>query len=253
FEARTWEVGLLRAGGLRRSVVFRELLKESVLLGLAGAVLGIPLGVLVARVGLPFLATTTALASNLPVPQTRLTFPLPDTLVGLTLGMCAAVTAAVVPALRMCRTDPVAALTMRGREMPSVLPPPQWRMPAIMGVLIFALIVTQCASGMRTLGLATTALIVLAGGSLATPFVGYGGRVLKHLWSAWFGAAGRIAAGNLIRQPRRTALTVATLGIGLGSVLMLAILGWSFERSLVASLARRYTAELMVMSPFAAG
>ena len=32
FEARTWEVGLLRAGGLRRSVVFRELLKESVLL-----------------------------------------------------------------------------------------------------------------------------------------------------------------------------------------------------------------------------
>ena len=72
FEARTWEVGLLRAGGLRRSVVFRELLKESVLLGAAGAALGIPLGVLVARVGLPFLATTTALASNLPVPEAKL-------------------------------------------------------------------------------------------------------------------------------------------------------------------------------------
>src|SRR5262249_40111705 len=115
FEARTWEVGLLRAGGLRRSVVFRELLKESVLLGLAGAVLGIPLGVLVARVGLPFLATTTALASNLPVPQASVGLTPSDALLGLALGIAAALGAAIAPALRMSRTHPVAALTMRGR------------------------------------------------------------------------------------------------------------------------------------------
>ena len=253
FEARTWEVGLLRAGGLRQSVVFRELLKESVLLGVAGAVLGIPLGVLVGRVGLPFLATTTALASNLQVPEAKLGLALPDILLGLALGIGAAVAAAVVPALRMSRIHPVAALTMQGREMPSAVAPLKWRAPAVIGVSIVLLILAQRVSGMRTLGLATTALIVLAGGFLATPFVGYGSRLLKRLWSAWFGAAGRVAAGHLVRQPRRTALTVATLGIGLGSVLMLATLGWSFERSLVASLSRRYTAQLMVMSPFAAG
>jgi putative ABC transport system permease protein len=219
----------------------------------AGAALGIPLGVLVARVGLPFLATTTALASNLPVPAAKLDLTLPDILLGLALGIGAAVAAAMVPALRMSRTNPVAALTMRGREMPSAAPHPKWRAPGIIGVLILGLILTQQLSGMRTLGLVTTALIVLAGGFLATPFVAYGSRFLKRVWSAWFGAAGRVAAGHLVRQPRRTALTVATLGIGLGSVLMLATLGWSFERSLVASLARRYTAQLMVMSPFAAG
>src|SRR5262245_30413069 len=253
FEARTWEVGLLRAGGLRRAVVFRELLKESVLLGVAGAIVGIPLGVLVAKLALPFLATTTALASNLPVPDASLAPTWLDAVLGLALGIGAAVTAAVVPALRMSRTNPVAALTMRGREMPTPVPPPQWRAPLVVVALIAILLVAQRVSGIRSLGLATTALIVLAGGLLATPFVGYGSRLLKLLWDAWFGAAGRIAAGHLVRQPRRTALTVATLGIGLGSVLMLATLGWSFERSLVASLARRYTAELMVMSPFAAG
>jgi putative ABC transport system permease protein len=253
FEARTWEIGLLRAGGLRRSVVFRELLKESVLLGAAGAVVGIPLGVLVAKLALPFLATTTALASNLPVPDARLGLTLPDVLLGVALGVGAAAAAAVVPATRMAHTHPVAALTMRGREMPAAAPPPKWRRPALVVVLIGALLVAQHLSGMRALGLVTTALIVVGGGLLATPLVAYGSRVLKPLWNAWFGPAGRVAAGHLVRQPRRTALTVATLGIGLGSVLMLGILGWSFERSLVSSLTRRISAHLLVTSAFVAG
>src|SRR5215468_3229739 len=177
FEARTWEIGLLRAGGLRRSAVFRELVKESVLLGLAGAVLGIPLGVLVARVGLPFLATTTALASNLPVPEAKLGLTLPDIVLGLALGIGAAVAAAVVPALRMSRTHPVAALTMRGREMSSAVPPPKWRWPAFLLVSVIGLLVTQRLSGVQELGLATTALIVLSGAMLAAPLAGHGSRM----------------------------------------------------------------------------
>jgi putative ABC transport system permease protein len=252
FEARTWEVGLLRAGGLRRSVVFRELLKESVLLGVAGALLGIPLGVLVARVGLPFLATTTALASNLPVPEAQLRLTSSDILLGLALGIGAAVGAAVMPALRMSRTHPVAALTMRGREMTSPAAPSS-RWPLFLLISIGVLIVAQHLSGIRTLGLFTTVLIVAAGRVLATPLASYGSRLLKPLWNTWFGPAGRVAESHLERQPRRTALTVATLGIGLGSVLMLSILGWSFERSLVSTLTRWYTAQLVVSSTFAGG
>jgi putative ABC transport system permease protein len=253
FEARTWEVGLLRAGGLRRSVVFRELLKESVLLGAAGAALGIPLGVLVARVGLPFLATTTAFASNLPVPEAKLGLTSPDILLGLALGIGAAVAAAAVPALRMSRTHPVAALTMRGREMPSPVALPKWRWALFLLVAVVALLAAQGFSGVQALGFVTTALIVLSARMLATPLAGYGSRVLKPLWNASFGPAGRVAESHLARQPRRTALTVATLGIGLGSVLMLSILGWSFERSLVSTLTRWYRAQLIVTSVFTGG
>ncbi len=253
FEARTWEVGLFRAGGLRRSVVFWERLKESLLLGAAGAAVGIPLGFVIAKFGLPVLATTTSLASGLPVAVANPALEPGDVIFGVTLGLCAAVAAAIVPAIRTARTSPVAALTMRGRETSPATVQPTWRGPAILALLIAGLLVAQRLSGVRAIGLVTTSSIVLMGCLLATPLVGYGARLLKILWSRGFGMAGRVAASHLARHPRRTALVTATLGVGLGSVLMLAILGWSFEQSLVSTLSRRMKAPLLVTSAFPAG
>jgi putative ABC transport system permease protein len=253
FEARTWEVGLFRAVGLRRSVVFRERLKESVLLGIAGTAVGIPLGVLIAKLGLPVLATTTSIASGLPVAVTPPALHGSDILLGTVLGLGAAIAAALVPAMRTARTSPVTALTMRGREISPAVLKPGWQGPAVLSLLIAALIVAQRVSGMRNIGLVTTASIVLLGCLLATPLVGHGAGWLKVLWTRGFGSAGRMAASHLARHPRRTALVTATLGVGLGSVLMLAILGWSFEQSLVAAVGNRSKAPLLVTSAFAAG
>jgi putative ABC transport system permease protein len=253
FEARLWEVGLFRATGLRRSVVFWELLKESILLGAAGALVGLPLGVFIAQVGLPVLATTTSLASGLPVAAARPGLRPSDLVLGVALGLGAAVAAALVPAIRTARTSPVAALAMRGREMPATSALPGWRSPLILALVIAALVVAQHVSGMRAIGLVTTAVIVLTGCLLSPAFAGYGGRWLKAPWSRWFGPAGRVAASHLARHPRRTALVTATLGVGLGSVFMLTILAWSFERSLVSRLTRLFTAHLVVTSVFPAG
>src|SRR5262245_17810940 len=253
FEARTWEVGLFRAVGLRRSVVFRERLKESLLLGISGTAVGIPLGFLIAKLGLPVLATTTSIASGLPVAVTQPVLHGGDILLGAVLGIGAAIAAALVPAMRTARTSPVAALTMRGREMSPAVLKPGWHGPAVLALIIAGLILAQRVSGMRAIGLVTTASIVLLGCLLATPLVGYGASWLKVLWARGFGSAGRMAASHLARHPRRTALVTATLGVGLGSVLMLAILGWSFERSLVSAVSDRSKAPLLVTSAFAAG
>ncbi len=253
FETRTWEVGLFRAVGLRRSVVFRERLKESVLLGIAGTAVGIPLGFLIAKLGLPVLATTTSIASGLPVAVTPPVLHGADILLGTALGVGAAIAAALVPAIRTARTSPVAALTMRGRETSPAVLKPGWHAPAVLVLIIAGLVVAQRVSGMRTIGLVTTASIVLLGCLLATPLVGYGASVLKVLWARGFGSAGRMAASHLARHPRRTALVTATLGVGLGSVLMLAILGWSFEQSLVSAVGNRTKVPLLVTSAFAAG
>src|SRR5262245_47497563 len=253
FEARAWEVGLLRAVGLRRSVVLRERLKESLLLGACGAVVGIPLGLVIARFGLPVLATTTSLASGLPVAVTHPALNAGDVVFGVVLGLGAAVAAAIVPAVRTASTSPVTALTMRGRETSSTTVQSTWGGPAVLAVLIAGLLVAQRVSGVRAIGLVTTSSIVLMGCLLATPLVGYGALVLKRLWSRGFGMAGRVAASHLARHPRRTGLVTATLGVGLGSVLMLAILGWSFEQSLVSTLSREIKAPLLVTSAFPAG
>ena len=116
FEARTWEVGLLRAVGLRRGAIVVELVKESLLLGMAGTALGIPAGVLIAKYGLPAIAKATAVNFNLPVASAA-PLEIPHVLaLGVATGLLSAVFAAVVPALRLARKQPIAALTLRGRD-----------------------------------------------------------------------------------------------------------------------------------------
>src|SRR5205823_6620266 len=90
FEARTWEVGLLRAVGLRRVVVFRELLKESLLLGVSGTAAGIPLGVFIGRHALPFVAAATAINFRLPVPSAKASVDLGGLAAGVAVGLGAA-------------------------------------------------------------------------------------------------------------------------------------------------------------------
>src|SRR5207247_5244843 len=64
FEARIWQVGVMRAMGLRPMDVWLELLAESLLIGVAGVAAGLASGVGLARLMLPVLAPTTALASK---------------------------------------------------------------------------------------------------------------------------------------------------------------------------------------------
>src|SRR5206468_3396035 len=71
FEARIWQVGVMRAMGLRPTDVWLELLAESLLIGAAGVAAGLASGVGLARLMLPVIATTTALASKLTVPSAR--------------------------------------------------------------------------------------------------------------------------------------------------------------------------------------
>ncbi len=255
FEARTWQVGLLRAVGLGRAVVFRELLKESLILGAAGTALGLALGSVIGRYGLPFLAQTTAIAFRVPVPAAA-----PEVLswaavaVGTAVGMVAAVAAAVMPALRLARKQPVAALRMRGREMPAARP--GWRRLLLPGVLIGAvvvLVIWQQVSQITALGHVTTALMALAVMLAAAPVVAIGGRALAVVWERIFGPTGRFAAKHIQWQPRRSALTVATLGVGLGAVLLFGMLGWSFERTLVSQVSSRLKADLIITSAFVTG
>jgi putative ABC transport system permease protein len=253
FDVRTWEVGLLRAVGLRRRVVLVELLKEGLLLGAAGALLGVPLGLVIGWFGLPFVATATALNFHLPVSSTTPHLPPGTVVLGLAVGLFAAVLAAVIPAVRLARTRPVAALTMRGREMPVV----STRRPVGMGPVLLAiaaaLIAWQLVSRISILGHLTTGLVALAACAFAGPIVRLGGRVIAAIWEGAFGPTGRLAGGNAVRQPRRTAMTVATLGVGLGSVLLFGILGWSFERTLVSQVTARLKSDLVITSAFISG
>jgi putative ABC transport system permease protein len=253
FAARTWEVGLLRATGLTRLAVFVELLKESLLVGGLGTAVGLPLGAVIGRLGLPLVAMATAANFRWPVPVAEAGIWPGTLMLGMAVGLGASLMAALLPAIELARTEPVAALRMRGR---ATAPAPSWRRRMMTTVLVLAivvLVVLQRRSHFAALGHATTILVLFVGWALAMPLVAVGGRILLPLWRSAFGSVGEFAAGQVREQARRAALTIATLGVGLGVVSMFGLLGGSFERTLVWKLSRRMQADLMVNSALYGG
>src|SRR5262249_60929212 len=101
--------------------------------------------------------------------------------------------------LRPARTSPVAALTMRGREMSPAVLKPGWHGPAVLALLIAGLIVAQRVSGMRAIGLVTTASIVLFGCLLAAPLLGHWASWLEGLWARGVCSARRRGASPSAR------------------------------------------------------
>lgn len=253
FEARTWEVGVLRAVGMRRAVVFSELLKESLLLGGIGTTVGVVVGFLIAKYALPVVAKATAVNFNLPVASTGAFEPASAVLLGMAVGLLSAIVAAASPALRLARRQPIAALAMRGRDIKIRKP---FRSLAICGALVgfvLVLVVAQRFTGMMELGLVATVVLAIAASIGAVPFALHGSRLVRSLLPRLFGAAAEFAADSLCERPRQAALTIATVGVGIGASLMFGILGYSFQRTLVDRAAVRMQSDIIVWSALSSG
>lgn len=253
FEARTWEIGILRAVGLKQNAILIELLKEALILGLSGTVVGLALGIWVGHKALPFLAATTSIAFRQAIPGADVHLPPSALALGLIVGLGSAVVAAAIPALRVAHTPPVFALSMRGREVPIEPSLTRWGLRAALAVVLVSAIGYQWVTQSPAVGLITTAVIGLGAFTLATPFVQGGERVFAAPWRRLFGPIGRHAASQLGRHTRRASLIVATLGIGLGVVLLFGMLAWSFELTLENILRRSLRADLVVTSAFVSG
>lgn len=250
---RMWEAGLMRSIGLRRTAVFAEMLKESVLIGVVGAIMGVPVGLMIAHVGVPFLASATAINFRLPAPDGRTVVDLTIVGIGLLTGLAAALLATVVPALKLARVPPAATLTARGRHLAPVWSPIHWGVVASLTMAVAVAILAQRVFALATLGLVTTVLIAMLTGFLVAPVSRIGSRLVAIVWTTMFGAVGRMAVANVSRDATRNALTVSTLGLGLGTVLLFGMLGWSFERTLVARLMESERADMIISSAFVTG
>ncbi len=252
FEARAWQMGVLRAVGLARTAVLAELLKESLLIGTAGAVVGVPLGILIGRKLLPLAAGATAINFHLPVPDATAQVRFGSALAGAALGILASVLGATVPAIRLSSYPPVVALRSRGSDVPRSDSRFLRILQLLCGVGLAALLACEYFIPSALVGHVTTALALVGACLFAGPLGRRGAALLARLW-AFLGPSGDFAAGHMVARPHRVTLVVATIGIGLSFVLMLGMLAWSFERTLVAQLTPRNQVDFVLTSSLLTG
>jgi putative ABC transport system permease protein len=116
---RITEIGALLALGLSRRRVMGLFVIEAIMLGVVGVIVGLLLGGLPANhfehAGIPFPRDQEMAASNIPVPPVLYLDLTSRTLViGAVLGLGVAVVAALYPAWKLSRTDPIHALKVEG-------------------------------------------------------------------------------------------------------------------------------------------
>ncbi|MFG2977571.1 ABC transporter permease [Streptomyces sp. NPDC048331] len=220
---RTKELALLRAIGANRGQVMRSVLAEALVVGVVSAVVG-----LLSGIGLAVGMRSVLESFGAKLPGGDLVIA-PGTIVAaLVIGVLVTTVAAVLPAWRTGRIAPVAA--MGSAHLPATAKSLLVRniLGSIISVIGIGLVLLGVSSGGDTgrMTIGAGAFFMLIGmivllPLLARPVIG----ALRPLLQKVFGIPGKLASQNAVRNPRRTAVTAASLAIGLTLVTTLSVLG----------------------------
>ncbi len=161
---RTREFGLLRMLGASRGQVMRSVVAESALLGVAGSLVGIAAGFVVA-LGLRALLK----AFGLDLPTTSLQLHTRTVTISLIVGVLVTLVGGAGPALRATRVPPVAAL----REGVSLPPSRLSRLAAPLSLLLTGLGVAGIFVGLFA-GMKSSPSLLFLGLGAALVFIGRG-------------------------------------------------------------------------------
>ncbi|MGH2952650.1 MAG: ABC transporter permease [Solirubrobacterales bacterium] len=240
---RTREIGMLRTLGAPRDRITGSVLREALLLGAVGAVLGLGLGV-----GLAYALIELMKAIDFPVGKLVFTWIAP--VAAVVTGLLTAGLGALHPARRAGRTSPIRAVL--GTEGLRQRPRPR-------RALIGAGLILAGLAGAFWLGAAdqTTTLVAAAGmtGTIAiffgiaivAPFVVRPlVRVLSWPVRVVFPVEGRLAADAAGSDPGRTASTATALLIGLALVVAVNSLGSSFLSTISDEFDQAFARDLTV-------
>ena len=229
---RTREFATLRTIGASRRQIRRVVLLESATMGVLASVVGLFLGLGLAKL-LFWLFDTVGFT----LPNTGLLLETRTIIVALLVGILVTVVASLRPAMRATRVPPIAAV----REG-STLPP--GRFAGYRAYISGTLAIVGFASFAYALfgsGLSTTQILAFMGIGAGLIFFGVAlfssalvvplATVIGWPGSRIGGAAGVLARENSQRNPQRTGSTAAALMIGLALVTLVAMLASGIRSS----------------------
>jgi len=245
---RRREMGLLRALGLMQKEAFRPFMIEAGLIGVGGAIIGVLLGVLIAR---PLVAMTASfIASSYPF-QTAGVHISPSSLpVCLFAGLISSLAATYFPARGILTVSPTESLRPRGvletthdRRSSSLVVGIGLAGIGVVALLCYLFLISR----IYLLGFALFSIFL--GTSLMIPrIVNDCIRPIRGIFSAWGRTTGRLASDNLAKFSGRTSVTVGALMISLAMVVAIGGTTGSFAAAVREAMDSVFGANLYVRS-----
>ena len=246
---RTREFATLRTVGASRRQVLTSVIVEALVIGLLASVIG-----LFAGLGLAVGLNKLFEALDLDLPQTDTVFATRTIVVSLLVGTLITLIAGLSPAFRATRVPPIAAVR-EGATLPrsalSRFAPHIAVATVVLAVLAlgYAMLAPDVATGNRfiLLGIGVLALFIgvaLLSSRLVVPLARLVGWPARRIG----GAAGKLAEGNAMRDPGRTASTAAALMIGIALVTFVGVLAQGLRVSNSAAIEQQIQADLVVTS-----
>jgi putative ABC transport system permease protein len=239
---RTRELALLRAVGAARGQVTRAVLGEAIGVGLIGSTIGLAAGAGLA-VGLRALIGIEG--------EGGLVFTPTPVIWSYAVGLVITLVAAYFPARRAAKIPPVAAMrddvAMPKRSLHRRIG--VGTVLTVAGAVLLGLGLTETLPGNPLIPIGGGAFAVFLGVAMLAPVISRPViRVLGAAFPRLFGAPGRMARENALRNPRRTAATASALMIGLALVSAINVVNSSAVASIGQSVDKQFGADYMIMA-----
>jgi putative ABC transport system permease protein len=243
---RRHDIGVLRSLGATRWQVAALFTGEATLLGVIGAVLGVPLGVVLANVGLEKMAPEMA-QLFLTGPGQSIPLHWPSIATAMLAGIGTAVLATLIPAIQAAADEPADAV----RRVPTAA---AGFYKYLQGSVCLLFVVGGLLSFWfrdvipNKFGIYASPVLALLGMLMGLPLVvGVLARVLQPITRATFGLATRLAGDNLTRAPGRTGVVIGALAAGVGLMFQIAGVGHSNEAPVLDWIERAVTADMILL------
>jgi putative ABC transport system permease protein len=243
---RRAEIGILRAVGTDRTWILGLFLGEALLFGIAGSVIGVGFGRLMAEgaVGLIAQTVNALYTSSRPAP---IELTPASIALGMFTGLAVSLLSALAPSIEAMKVTPVSAMSRGEHEQRGRL---HWKRDLLFsfGLAIASIAAAQGKplDGKPVWGYAS-AFLAIGSAALAAPAVVLAvARLTRGLSRRAFQAEGLLANRSLIASLPRTAVVVGALATAVGMMTSVGIMVGSFRETVLVWLDYQLRADLYI-------
>jgi putative ABC transport system permease protein len=227
------EIGIVRALGASRGVILFAFVGEAACFGLAGALLGLPLGRFMATGAVRLMAATveSLYVSSRPG---IIELNAASVLLALVIGVGVAVASSYSPAREASQVSPVEAMARGRREYDARMHKSRdlW-IALVLGLAAAAASRAPAVAGKPLLGY-LAAILLVAASALAMPaFVDALTSFSSKLLGKLFGVEGMLASRSLAASLRRTSVLVGALSTAIAMMTAVGIMVGSFRQTVM--------------------